>query len=307
MAVRFARDMPEARSRLLRYLRSFAAEDWAPLPLGSEQFPVPPHLRTDSREPLARRVVRWSLSVLGSSDLCYVSDDLTDLALRASRTLPEFRMHPEVLPVEHGLLGWAHDLTDRPAMGGGGRSRITAASWTPITGGVWVTFYDDAPAFFSALRADEQEAALARYGRLIEGPGLLLPWTQRAALAPSWAHRPQLRAALLTLVATWLLMGQTITEAAAVHPARSDARRIARRGDPTDPVRYVALRRVQHPDPAGQQPGRDYRHQWIVAGHWRNQWYPSVGEHRPVWIHPHVKGPPGKPMLHAERVYTLRR
>lgn len=35
---------------------------------------------------------------------------------------------------------------------------------------------------------------------------------------------------------------------------------------------------------------------WIVRGHWRQQWYPSIAGHRALWITPYIKGPEDKPL-----------
>ena len=75
--------------------------------------------------------------------------------------------------------------------------------------------------------------------------------------------------------------------------------------------RYVELRAVKRP-PAAQAdeenvPGRVYRHSWVVRGHWRRQWYPSRGEHRPLWIAPHLAGPEDAPLIGGDRVNVLRR
>lgn len=58
---------------------------------------------------------------------------------------------------------------------------------------------------------------------------------------------------------------------------------------------------------AGRGATREYRHRWIVRGHWRNQYYPSRNDHRPIWIDPHLAGPEDKPLLGGERVNVLRR
>jgi hypothetical protein len=82
-------------------------------------------------------------------------------------------------------------------------------------------------------------------------------------------------------------MGQTLAAEIEQHPQRAAARRIARRGDPLTPVRTVALRRAERPPgmaPAGTSE-RDWRHRWLVSGHWRRQYYPSVDEHRPLVHH----------------------
>src|SRR5260370_32850113 len=60
----------------------------------------------------------------------------------------------------------------------------------------------------------------------------------------------------------------------------------------------ITLRAPQHrrdPDAPDSQPV-DWQHRWIVRGHWRNQYYPGVGAHAPVYIVEHVKGPEDKPL-----------
>lgn len=111
------------------------------------------------------------------------------------------------------------------------------------------------------------------------------------------------------VAATFLVMGQTITAETRV-PATSDERAAARRRDETDPeVRYIDLRARRTPPRDSGEPdsGRTYRHSWFVRGHWRNQWYPSRGEHRPIWIDLHRAGPEDAPLIRGERVNVLRR
>ncbi len=116
-----------------------------------------------------------------------------------------------------------------------------------------------------------------------------------------------------TILATWLLMGQTLVRSERLVAQRPARRRIAR-ADPTlDPtVRYIDLRRARteptdRADDENRASSREYRHRWVVRGHWRNQWYPSRNDHRPIWIDPHFAGPEDKPLLGGERVNVLRR
>lgn len=37
----------------------------------------------------------------------------------------------------------------------------------------------------------------------------------------------------------------------------------------------------------------EWKHRWIVRGHHRAQWYPSIQAHKVIWIAPFVKGPDG--------------
>jgi hypothetical protein len=62
-------------------------------------------------------------------------------------------------------------------------------------------------------------------------------------------------------------------------------------------VRVVELRRreYQQHDEA-HDASVEYSCQWLVRGHWRQQYFPASGEHRPLWIAPHIKGDPSKPL-----------
>lgn len=62
-------------------------------------------------------------------------------------------------------------------------------------------------------------------------------------------------------------------------------------------VHVVELRRreYQQRDESHDTPV-EWSCQWLVRGHWRQQFFPSTGEHRPLWISPHIKGPNDKPL-----------
>lgn len=51
--------------------------------------------------------------------------------------------------------------------------------------------------------------------------------------------------------------------------------------------------------------GREYRHRWVVRGHWRNQFYPSIAAHRPKWIAPYLAGPADAPLLGGDKVVRV--
>lgn len=110
------------------------------------------------------------------------------------------------------------------------------------------------------------------------------------------------------LFATWHIQRQRLTTTRLVRPQRPAVRRLARAGDTTDPVvRVIALRTPESQSAGGTTTPHEYHHQWIVRGHWRQQWYPTISDNRPVWIPPHLKGPDGAPLLGGEKVYDWRR
>lgn len=73
-------------------------------------------------------------------------------------------------------------------------------------------------------------------------------------------------------------------------------------------VNVVALRRREPKalEERGESEPYPWKHQWIVSGHWRLQWMPSLSAHEPRWVEPYLKGPPDKPLL-KRRVYAVVR
>ena len=76
-------------------------------------------------------------------------------------------------------------------------------------------------------------------------------------------------------------------------------RRRWQRDLPETPAPYIVVVRLRRPkaQPSGDHRTVDWKQQWIVGAHWRNQWYPSLGVHRQIWISDHVKGPEDKPLV----------
>ena len=83
-------------------------------------------------------------------------------------------------------------------------------------------------------------------------------------------------------------------------------RRKARQSPPSEEIHVVRLRHVAY---RGEGGDRDIQWtcQWIVRGHWRNQWHPSQKHHHPKWIAPYVKGPEDKPLRKPGRLFAVVR
>jgi len=82
---------------------------------------------------------------------------------------------------------------------------------------------------------------------------------------------------------------------------------------PPGDVKVIQLRRLdvqsgpRGPAPAGVDP-IEWSCRWVVNGHWRNQYYPGVAEHRLIYILPFVKGPADKPLkVPKSTVFTVTR
>lgn len=93
--------------------------------------------------------------------------------------------------------------------------------------------------------------------------------------------------------------------------SRQVRRQLARHGKKPEDVRVVSLRRTAHGtlhEGPGEHRDVEWSCQWIVSGHWREQWYPSAGQHRPVFVAPYIKGPEDKPLKSpGEKIYAVVR
>lgn len=75
-------------------------------------------------------------------------------------------------------------------------------------------------------------------------------------------------------------------------------------------VRSIALRAKEYHyrERQDDQEERDWACRWLVRGHWRQQWYPSLQRHQPIFVRPYVKGPEDKPIrMPATPVFAVVR
>lgn len=109
-----------------------------------------------------------------------------------------------------------------------------------------------------------------------------------------------------------MMMIPTVATSWGDAPDGRDARLRARAGESPAtvttidlrPLRFVPVEDAEETDRSGRQ----YRHRWVVRGHWRNQAHgPGRTERRPTWVPSYIKGPEGAPLLAREHVYTWRR
>jgi len=91
-------------------------------------------------------------------------------------------------------------------------------------------------------------------------------------------------------------------------PQRQMWRDANRKGIPHKEVTVITLRRYREPHELDHDgDGRELRVRFIVRGHWRNQWYPSLADHRQIWISPYVKGPEDAPLRLTTRAWEFVR
>lgn len=98
------------------------------------------------------------------------------------------------------------------------------------------------------------------------------------------------------LAACLLFLEQRLVVESRERCDRPTRRRLEKAGLNYPEIRVIRLR-TSHGDGHDSGPGLvNWRHRWLVRGHWRQQFHPSDQSHRPLWIAPYVKGPDDKPL-----------
>lgn len=286
-------DLPEQRVLLARLLRSEWGQDyWREVVASDQSYRT---LGPYGSSAHLRRVT--ILSAEGT--LFHVAEPMVRLAVAAGATLPPYVLRADDLPSRAGVMifsGRVDELVIRAEEREG--AIIAGAMWTedPDGGGIWVTpLATDMPL--------PDGWCHAQHGSLLPGGPRLFPYSDDGV---TLKREPNTFDRIFNaLRSAWLLMAQPLATDTEIHPDRPARRRAARGRYKPSPVRVIELRRPAH---SGAGDGsREFHHQWIVRGHWRQQWYPAREVHRPVWIAPHIKGPEGAPLIGGEKVYAWKR
>jgi hypothetical protein len=248
-----ARDLPRVRDGLTRFLR------------GDLRLPATtsiPNHRNDLASCLNRVRMYW------------IDDIFTDMAEVSSTQLPAVSVTRDLAPCDDGLLVWS-----RPVAGRG----ITAATWTCQDDAVWIVLY-------RAIGGGLDELPLQTVRNEV---GWLAPIRDhRVRYGETIEHSASHPAA--TVLATWLLLAQGVAETSAAPVDRAVRKKYERMKRVVPDVRIVHLRAQHRGSGSIPQPtaGRTYTKRVWVTGHWRNQPYgPGRSLRRPVYIHPHLRGP----------------
>jgi hypothetical protein len=232
---------------------------------------------------------------VGEAEMYHVAPAMTQLAFGAAESLEIFSLQPEDVPDRSGIMVFAGDDHLHATFTDGCTVAVHGYLWFAYSPGVTIVPLIDPHGPLgrgSRVAADPAMTLMLDYGDEVEN--------YRAQKAGEQA--PQMLADVLS---TWLLMRQTLALTSEEHPDRATRKRLQRAGHEPKPVRVIELRRPAHSGPGDGS--REFHHQWIVRGHWRQQWYPAREVHRPVWIAPHIKGPEGAPLIGGEKVYAWKR
>jgi hypothetical protein len=296
-------DLPKVRHELCRWYEH-----------GAEEF-----FRDDegaSRQGLSAEARAESgLSAASRAELFFVSAEMLELATVAAKSVPNYGLQPEDLPSPSGLMySPAPFFEHTPKDAAESALSYTGLLWRSLppfdaapNGGIVVGWLVDRSMWIDRDHMTDDLAAKARasFPPLFEDTRFVFwPFEYETIAEDDPAYMwSEAESPMFIAKTAWLLMQQTVATVSSIEYKRDDRRRLQREKITLDPVRIITLRRPRSDGEHGES-DREYRHQWIVRGHWRQQWYPRRNVHRPVWIAPHVKGPEGAPMLGGEKVYT---
>jgi len=246
---------------------------------------------------------QMELKAIASADLFTWRQDLVSAALQASASLPSpVTLRPDLMPAPNGLFLLAQPIRVQPV-----ESAVFAIGWGSVFDdyvGIWL---------YGETRGTNHTGLgpLTAHRSMIVKHGCELSVDDRSA---DWRRfktddslRDVAQASVRFLVSAWLWLKQTVVRSQKESGNRA-SRKIASRIPVHSEVNVIQLRRVERNPSGHAESSVEYSCQWLVRGHWRQQWYPATTTHRPIWIEPHLKGPDDKPLkIPTENVFAVNR
>ncbi len=278
------------------------------------------------------------------ADPMYVSSVVAELVDHARETFEVEPLQPWDLPcmIAFALLPRPLNITNLY----GHDTSFRAISWIPVSRssevgwsednppqGVWYTLWsdiDDPDAYKRDDKTKLERAIWERIGKWSVLHSGLLEFGEEAygffgmnnkALLDSLEGEPEYPQAY-SRVQTWVFLQSFWRLSRQVVLAKErlprQLRRDRKRHYRSEDVTVIRLRRESHEHDHDVE-DVDWKYQWVVRGHWRNQYYPGLGpvhnddgtlnkeSHRQIWISPYMKGPEDAPVKPVKRAFEFTR
>lgn len=274
-------------------------------------------------------------TILATGDTYAVTTDIVDVIEQAAPKLPSFILHADDLPSLHGFV-WLERPIVVPDVNGKnlvvrGFGWQTASVQTEDSG----EYKPTAIMLAWTDPNDPRDHAKIDWERPEETMGSPLGLLSMIAgvfpLGEDWPDvSPHMRGdfvvedddgtevtvkiehATASLGRFWLTFLRFIEEpwihAERIRPDRHLGKRAARAIGHVPEIHVIHLRRAASRSDSEPGDGNvEWSHRWLVRGHWRNQWYPSLQTHKPRWIAEYVKGPEGAPLVVHDKIFSVER
>lgn len=259
---------------------------------------------------LLRRFYHSARLALAAADPYHWVPTMCGLLEDVSADMPAWTLRREAVPTDHGFCWFEQPLavSDRVVLGVDRPLRVVALTWglygeraAPEPDRLVIAVFGGHPASSSIYPLWNHSW---RIGDRIASEDLYAGDTKDTA-----ENRRMAKRVFRYTAAIFALMEQKILVARPDGIDRAAVRRLKKAKARVPPsILVVRLRRtVREGDDDDGQP-KAWTCRWIVRGHWRQQYHPSDGSHRPIFILPYIKGPDNMPLRSpAERVFAVVR
>lgn len=240
------------------------------------------------------RILNTEVHALREAEVFYVEPDFHKLVLAACETFKPEQLLPSDLIVPCGFVRLPEPINILPAVAEEADEFMafghSAFSWMTSSDGIFLSYWHSRDDLRTEVPDIPASAPSLYAGRFCGWSFEMDYWLDSVYLYPRVFFR---------------LVMQRLAQIERVRPDRATRRRIERDGGTVANLNIVRLRRPTGAGAGTGEGSREYTHQWMVGGHWRQQWYASIQSHRQIWISPYVKGPEGTELIIKSRIFDV--
>jgi hypothetical protein len=333
----YARAAVDLRVRMAEYVGGPLDLDYLHTMLAAQLATTAPELDEPAVAPAVEAVTRAAKAAWTVGETFVLAPAMTAIVAAAAEALDLTGdlLTADVAPTDHGVLFLPEPVYSRRPTGT--LAAIGAITWATISSGnrrswligSWSPLHDPDDPNAAAIRRnlDTVPALRGQFGPYLLNNLAQLPIASPVHAEPDsapvdeadrdWQNAPDgryvildegrpTRAVTALLYAFWRIQAQPLAVAARP-PVNRSTRRRAQRASVHHDTRVVMLRRTSPvAEPGDGEAKWHYRVRFVVRGHWRRL-VDKHGRQYRIWIHAHIKGPDGAPLMHGEKVAVLAR
>lgn len=231
-------------------------------------------------------------STLRVAEPFYWSPEMCDVLASVSEDMPTWTLRHTDLLVTSGFMHFAKPLALPPLRDGSTAAPLSAIGWTigqPNEDGQSQIIVS----LFTYIASRSYPFVAVPFW---DGENMV-SFLDEVGKQTRPSDQDTLEASVRYIGAALALCRQQIISTPSQRAERSTRKRAADLFAHEPLIRVVQLRRAstgQSADATGRSV--EWSCRWVVSGHWRQQYYPSSDDHKPIWVLPYVKGPESAPL-----------